>query len=90
MTQTLKAHQTARRNFSQRIERALQGEITAWQADMIAAAIEQLGVGDFDAGERTMMKMERPDLWEASTAVEGGAKPDADALRKALEEAAQD
>jgi hypothetical protein len=90
MTQTLKAQQTARLNLFQRIERTLQAaEITAWQANMTAAAIDQLRVGDFDAGERTMMKAERPDLWEASTPVGRGAKRDADDLRKALEEAAQ-
>jgi hypothetical protein len=90
MTQTLKAQQTARRNLFQRIERTLQGELTAWQALMAASAIDQLRAGDFDAGERTMMKAERPDLWEATIPVEGATKRDAIALREALMEAVKE
>ena len=67
MTMTLKAQETARRNLSQRIQRLLAGELSPWQADMVATAIDRLRAQDFDAGERMMMMAERPELWEATT-----------------------
>jgi hypothetical protein len=89
----MKARETAHRNLRQRIERLLQGAdalITSWQAGMVLLAIEQLRAGDFDTGERTVMKAERPDLWQSSTPVEGAAPPKRSDLVKALEEALRD
>lgn len=62
---------TARRNLAFRIEGLLRGKdrnevpnLTAWQADMVLAAIEALDAERFVEGEDLMMKAERPDLWE--------------------------
>ncbi len=67
---------TARRNLAWRIEQFLRIQeakpapnLTGWQADTVLAAIEALDEERFGDGERTMMKAERPDLWEPATHV---------------------
>ena len=56
---------TARRNLSQRIERLLKkADAAPWQLDQMLRAIDAMEEERFADGERTMMKAERPDLWE--------------------------
>lgn len=38
--------------------------LTGWQADTVLQAIEALDEERFADGENSMMKAERPDLWE--------------------------
>jgi hypothetical protein len=88
---TTKAWETARRNLRQRIKQMLGEEqrviIPAWQAGMVLLAIEQLQAGDFDTGERTVMKAERPDMWQWSNPIEGAVPHRRTDLIKILEEA---
>jgi hypothetical protein len=71
---TMDARERARQNLRQRIQRFLRdsegGVITRWQAGMVRLAIEQLRGGDFEKAERTVMKAERPDMWQWSTPIE--------------------
>jgi hypothetical protein len=71
VSQSPNPHVTARRNLAQRIERLLRPQdgrpaptLTDWQADQVLAAIEAAEEERFAVGERVMMKVERPDLWE--------------------------
>jgi hypothetical protein len=61
--------------------------ITGWLAGMVLLAIEQLRAGDFDDGERTLMKAQRPHLWQWSSPVEGAVRRRRGDLVKILEEA---
>lgn len=87
---------TARRNLAFRIEGLLRGKdrnevpnLTAWQADLVLAAIEALDEGRFVEGEDIMMKAERPDLWERPGHAPGERKDVAqllEALKRAVAE----
>jgi hypothetical protein len=86
------ARKRARQKLRQRIQRLLLrdsegGVITRWQAGMVRLAIEQLRDGEFDGAERTVMKAERPDMWQWSTPIEMAARLTHADLVKALEEA---
>jgi hypothetical protein len=66
------AHNTARRNLAQRIERFLREQeamstptLTGWQADQVLAAIELLEADRFAEAEHVITKAERPELWDA-------------------------
>lgn len=72
---------TARRNVAWRVEQFLRAQegmptpsLNGWQADMVLAAIETLETGQFADGENTMMKAERPDLWEPAEYMPVGGK----------------
>jgi hypothetical protein len=54
---------------------------------MVWLAIEQLRDGEFDKAERTVMKAERPDMWQWSTPIEMALPLRRADLVKILEEA---
>jgi hypothetical protein len=54
---------------------------------MVRLAIEQLRDGEFDKAERTVMKAERPDMWQWSTPIEMALPLRHADLVKVLEEA---